>query len=323
MARGLRGTRFRKPAPAFRPGAGPFAVRRTPAADSLPGPIAFVPPPVPALDKGFDGVHRLVPDWPAERKVKRNVYAPVTDSNDESTVTYEHPYNGVPRSAWRRRAEELHEVFPIPDEVLVEEIHGELARALAPFHRGDLLGGRPLDPSQLGTTHRSYIHNHIADRIGEIVGFRYGDESKGEKDVVCEYFAAFSIEVKTTRETTKVTGNRSAARRRAADKPGKAQDSWYVAVSWGVGSLEDGPQLLRVSVGFLSPEDFVAAEKNASGAKAGGQFSGVSFDHPKLVDVHISDELEREFMRKHRRSVKRRIARRRREAAARAAARTS
>lgn len=226
---------------------------------------------------------------------------------------YEHPYDGVPKSAWRRRAEQLHEHFPIPDDALTAAIAEELTRAIAPFHANEILGGRPLAVDMFSGPFKSYVHDWIAQRLGEFEGFRYGHEKAGEKDVICLVFAGDSLELKTVRGGRSIIGNRSAAKRREPGrKRTKAQDSWYVAVSWDPGNPETGARLNRISVGYLSPEDFHTASKNSSGEKAGGQMSDVPFNYAKLVDVYISDEEERHLRSSGKPSVKRRIARRRR-----------
>lgn len=303
MARGQRGIPFSKPLQQFRPHGGPAAGatprpgRASPHVDEAPEPL------------------RMVPDWEGTRS-SRSEYAPVVELLDGETTTYVHPYAGVPRGQWRRRARELHETFPIPEQLLIETIQTELRRIMATFHHQGEILGRPVSMEDL-PSFKTTVHDWIAKAIGDLPGFRYGALSKGEKDVPCPGVPGNGIEVKTVKGGDIIIGNKSSSvRRPPGAKPKKAQDSWYVAVSWDPGDPVNGARVERIAVGYLSPEDFDVRTHDADGKKVTSQQrSSVPFDHKKLIDIHVSD-VEETRLRERGKSVKARIRARHRAAAA-------
>jgi hypothetical protein len=162
------------------------------------------------------------------------------------------PYDGKGIEEWGAVTRELvnaHPLTPCIVELCLKSwqslLHGKINTYLN------------LSISEMGISPQStaaLLHDVIPVYIEKnIKGFRKGVGK--EKDIVCEYDEAFSLEVKASSSRDKIYGNRSYPKASS----GKSKSGYYLAVNFEKVDKSE-PRILLIRMGWLDLSDWRAQE---------------------------------------------------------------
>ena len=203
-------------------------------------------------------------------------------------MTTDSPYDGLRENQWLEKTEELVAAHPLDRGQIVDVVLSAWNSifSLKVNPRGFRIGVelRP-KPQIMGFFLHELIPLELSARAPK--NWR-GDKTASEKDLVYIPNDAFSVEIKTSSNKSRIFGNRSYAQKSSADK--KAKSGYYLAVNFE--SFESAgrrrPEILLVRFGWIDSRDWIGQ------AAATGQQARLpsSVETSKLLTLYSSRQLE-------------------------------
>jgi hypothetical protein len=176
-------------------------------------------------------------------------------------------YSGIPMKKWAEKTKELVAAHPLKGKEIVEVA---------------ILSWEAIFQSKIGP-HGFQIGKNLFPKP-QIMGFllhelipleftaRYprewrGDETSGEKDLVCLADPRFSVEIKTSSHPRQIFGNRSYAQKAGRSK--KIKDGYYLAINFEKFNKhkKSRPNIIRIRFGWLDHTDWIG-QTAATGQQA-------------------------------------------------------
>ncbi len=169
------------------------------------------------------------------------------------------PYSGQDVGQWRAITEELVNKHPLSAHIVdlcLKSWHSILNGHINTFLNMKI-SEMSISPQATGALLHDVIPEYIAKNVP---GFRKG-VVKQEKDVVCEYDAGFSFEIKTSSQKS-IYGNRSYSK----SSTGRDKSGYYLAINFEKISNND-PRILLIQMGWLNHSDWLG-QKSETGQQA-------------------------------------------------------
>jgi len=165
------------------------------------------------------------------------------------------PYNGLPSERWLNVTRRLVNDHPLKPAQLVDVVIAAWESIFAStigtqgFHIGEEIFPKP---QIMGFLLHELIPLELASRYPK--SWR-GERSSADKDIVYIPDDRFSIEVKTSSDTSHIFGNRSYAQQTTTNK--KKKTGYYLAVNFQKFSPTATPNILLVRFGWLDSTDWI------------------------------------------------------------------
>lgn len=182
------------------------------------------------------------------------------------TINASSPYIGVSVADWMTVTDRLISKHPLSTDKIVEIVLSSWASifnssiGVHQFKIGKDIFPKPQIMGFL-------IHELIALEVAaQFPNTWRGEETSGDKDIVCLSNDFFSVEIKTSSNPKHIFGNRSYAQDSSKSK--KSKSGYYLTVNFEPFSTENSnPKILIIRFGWLDHDDWIG-QKSSTGQQA-------------------------------------------------------
>ena len=167
------------------------------------------------------------------------------------------PYENLPLNQWKAKTIELVEKHPLKKDELVDAVLTSWNKIFDTYIGNELKIGKDIKPSPqiLG----SYLHELIPIYFEKkYSGKWHKDQSKKDKDLVCNYDDFYSIEIKTSSSKKAIFGNRIYGIQSEIENVKKKQ-GYYLAINFEKCTEEtEKPNIKLIRFGWLEHSDWIS-----------------------------------------------------------------